>query len=147
MNTRFLRRIAAVMVAVIAAAILAYFWRQGTPYQDRFYSPNGQFYIQKYSTGGSFRGASVGGGSDMIDGYIRIYSSDGRLIHEQFHTFIRDMNPTWSDREVFLPAENGVILIQLPQSAGQESGRTSRAVTTPTSRPVPVIPLTRTLTP
>ena len=23
-------------------------WREGTPYQTRFYSPNGRYYVQKY---------------------------------------------------------------------------------------------------
>jgi hypothetical protein len=134
---RYFRRLSIVMVAVILVAVAAYYWHRGILYQDRFYSPNGRFYIQKYSTGGRFRVASVGGGSDMIDGYIRIYSSDDRLIHEHFQTFIRDIEPDWDERQVFFTGEKGVFSISLPEATGVTYGRTSRARATPTSRPVP----------
>ena len=118
MNTRSLSRRPIVTVAVISVAVVAYFWCRARPYQDRFYSPNGHFYIQKYSAGGGFKVASVGGGSDMIDGYIRIYRSDDRLIHERFHTFIRDIRPVWDGHHVLLTGcAEGVISIPLPEAA------------------------------
>ena len=79
-------------------------WRQGTPYQDRVYSPNGQYYVQKYSnlTPGRFIGVMPGQGSDTIDGYIRLYTANGTLVHERFETFIRDIKPVWVERKVYL---------------------------------------------
>ena len=92
------------LLVVAAVAVSFHLWHSGSPYQDRYYSPNGQYYIQKYHnlSLNSFRTAMPGQGSDMIDGYIRLYDSRGRLLHERFATFIRDIEPVWGGRKLFL---------------------------------------------
>ena len=92
------------LLLVVVGAGGYLWWRQGTPYQDRIYSPNRQYYIQKYSnlTLSRFIGVMPGQGSDTIDGYIRLYAADGTLIHERFETFIRDIRPVWDGRNVYL---------------------------------------------
>jgi hypothetical protein len=93
-------------------------WHGGSPYQDRYYSPNGRFYMQKYSnfTLSRLSAASVGGGSDMIDGFIRIFDSKDKLVHEEFHTFIRDIEPAWDTNSVFILGCDDPILVALPAS-------------------------------
>ncbi len=46
--------------------------------------------------------AMPGQGSDMIDGYVRIFDKDGNLISERFVYFIRDVEPVWSGNKVYL---------------------------------------------
>ena len=79
-------------------------WKRGVPYQDRVYSPNGRYYVQKYSnlTPNQFIGAMPGQGSDAVDGYIRLYAANGTLLHERFETFIREIKPSWVGRKVYL---------------------------------------------
>jgi len=93
----------ALLLCVIGAASF-FFWKQGTPYQQPYWSPNGQYYVQKYSNVMLSRFASTmpGQGSDAIDGYIRLYDKNGKLIHERFEAFIRDVKPTWAGSKVYL---------------------------------------------
>jgi hypothetical protein len=72
-----------------------YLWKQGTPYQPPFWSPNKQYYVQKYSNFTPLRllAAMPGQGSDTIDGYVRLYRRDGTLLHERFVIFVRDVEP------------------------------------------------------
>jgi len=81
-----------------------YLWRRGTPYQRRYWSPNKQYYVQKYSnvTLSGLSGRGPGQGSDAIDGYIRLYDKNGKLIHERFEVFIRDIEPLWVGNRVYL---------------------------------------------
>jgi hypothetical protein len=44
----------------------------------------------------------LGHGSDRINGYIRLYDKDGRLIDERFVFFIRDIDPLWAGTRVHL---------------------------------------------
>ncbi|NTW48635.1 MAG: hypothetical protein HGB19_02655 [Chlorobiales bacterium] len=95
-----------IVTGVLITAIVVGFmvWKQGTPYQSRYYSPNHRYYVQKYHTVSlsSFMMAMPGQGSDMIDGYIRLYDQNDRMVYERFETFIRDVKPIWAGREVFL---------------------------------------------
>ena len=86
---RKLRRLI-VLALVLALAWPAYrMFYAGVPYRDREYSPNGQFYVQKYRL---YRWDSwiprmgmPGGGSDYlydIDGYIRVYTAAGKFLGE-----------------------------------------------------------------
>lgn len=79
-------------------------WKRGTPYQAPFWSPNGDFYVQKYSnpTLSGLRSAMPGQGSDAIDGYIRLYDRNGKLLGERFEFFIRDIDPLWAGNKVYL---------------------------------------------
>jgi hypothetical protein len=93
------------VVLIVAGAVGYRLWRHGTPYQPPRFSPNGRYYVQKFSnvTLPRLLPAMAGqGGSDRIDGYIRLYDKDGRMIHERFEHFIRDVEPLWTDRRVFL---------------------------------------------
>ena len=75
--------------------------------------------MQKYSnfTLSGLSVASVGGGSDMIDGYIRIFDSGDKLLHEEFHTFIRDVEPAWDEDSVFILGCDDPIIVELPESS------------------------------
>jgi hypothetical protein len=81
-----------------------FFWKKGTPYQQPYWSPNGQYYVQKYSnlTLSRFVSTMPGQGSDAIDGYIRLFDKNGKLLHERFAYFIRDVRPIWAGNKVYL---------------------------------------------
>ena len=91
----------ALIIAVSAAG--AVLWSRGTPYQDPYWSPNREYYVQKYSNVTLSRLInSAGAGSDAVDGYIRVYDKHGNLIHERYESFIRDIEPLWSGNKVYL---------------------------------------------
>ena len=97
------RGVAAVLVAgVVVLGVLL--WKRGTPYQLPFRSPNGDYYVQKYSnsTLARLRPSMPGQGSDGVDGYIRLYDRNGKLLRERFEFFIRDVKPLWSEDKVYL---------------------------------------------
>jgi len=91
------------LLCVIATASF-FLWKKGTPYQQPYWSPNGQYYVQKYSnlTLSRFVSTMPGQGSDTINGYIRLYDKNGKLIHERFAVFIRDVEPMWAGNKVYL---------------------------------------------
>ena len=103
MNRRLKITIFTVMVLVLLFMML-YAWYQGTPYQERFHSPNKAYYVQKYKTLSlnNFRVAMPGQGSDSVDGFIRLYNQQGNLLHQRYETFIRDIEPVWSGQNIFL---------------------------------------------
>ncbi len=98
------RKFVIIAALVLVAGVLGFFWwKRGTPYQERCWSPNGQYYVQKYSNvSPSGLIGSPGHGSDAIDGYIRLYDKNGKLLHERFQTFIRDIKPAWAGNKVYL---------------------------------------------
>ena len=99
------RRIALVFVALLIAVSAAgvVFWSRGTPYQDPYWSPNREYYVQKYSNFTWRRLINTAGaGSDAVDGYIRVYDKNGNLLHERYESFIRDIEPLWSGNKVYL---------------------------------------------
>ena len=92
-------------VLLFGVGTFCYFvWKKGTPYQTAFWSPNNQYYVQKYSnlTPSRFIPAMPGQGSDTIDGYVRLFDKNGKLIDEVFVTFIRDVEPVWVGNKVYL---------------------------------------------
>jgi len=93
-----------VLLLCVAGVALFFFWKKGTPYQRPYWSPNGQYYVQKYSnvTLSRFVPTMPGQGSDAIDGYIRLYDKNGKLIDERFADFIRDVEPIWAGNKVYL---------------------------------------------
>jgi hypothetical protein len=107
MSRRPSRNVALLGVALLAVVVMfiAYRnWKVGAPYQAPSWSPTGQYYVQKFSnpTISGLVPGMPGQGSDAIDGYIRIYNKNGRLIHERFERFIRDVVPLWDGNRVFL---------------------------------------------
>ncbi len=95
----------ALLVSISIILVLCFLiWKKGTPYGERYWSPNGRYYVQKYSNLTPWRLLPVmpGQGSDAIDGYIRLFDKNGTLIHEHFETFIRDIQPVWAGKEVYL---------------------------------------------
>ena len=93
-----------VLLLFVIGAASFFFWKKGTPYQQPYWSPNGQYYVQKYSnvTLSRFVSTMPGQGSDTINGYIRLYDKHGKLIHERFAVFIRDVRPLWAGNKVYL---------------------------------------------
>jgi hypothetical protein len=93
-----------VLLLFVIGAASFFFWKKGTPYQQPFWSPNGQYYVQKYSniTFSRFVSTMPGQGSDATDGYIRLYDKNGKLIHQRFAYFIRDVKPIWAGNKVYL---------------------------------------------
>jgi hypothetical protein len=94
--------VVALLVAVAAGLTGLDWWKRGTPYQEPFWSPNRQYYVQKYSNWVPVVVQGSRRGSDAIDGYIRLYDSTGNLIAERFETFVRDVEPLWVGDKVYL---------------------------------------------
>jgi hypothetical protein len=94
--------VAALVLAVAMGSIGLFRWKRGTPYQEPFWSPNRQYYVQKYSNWVPVVVQGNRRGSDAIDGYIRLYDSKGTLIAERFETFVRDVEPLWVGDKVYL---------------------------------------------
>jgi hypothetical protein len=92
------------VLVVIAIAATYRSWKRGTPYQPASWSPNGNYYVQKFSnlTFSRLVPGMPGHGSDSVDGFIRLYDRNGHLIHERFVHFIRDIEPLWAERRVYL---------------------------------------------
>ena|SRR5215831_5925208 len=100
-----LKKILAVVLLAAALSVWGFFaWKRGTPYQSPYWSPNGAFYVQKYSNPSPFSSvtATPGQGSDSIGGYIRLYDRAGKMLHERYVPFSRDVEPLWSGNRVFL---------------------------------------------
>jgi hypothetical protein len=89
-----------VLLVGVAAGVL---WKRDTPYQAPYWSPNRQYYVQKYARSSRLPLPTLPGqGSDAVDGYIRLYDNKGTLIHERSESFIRDIEPLWSGNKVYL---------------------------------------------
>lgn len=98
--------LASIVVASVGFAV----WKRGTPYGDPYWSPSGWHYVQKYSnvTVSTFLPAMPGQGSDGIDGYIRLFDRDGRLLEERFRTFLRDVEPRWTRDSVYFLGDGDI---------------------------------------
>jgi hypothetical protein len=92
------------VVACLLIVVAFRFWKAGTPFQARAWSPNQRYYVQKYANWGPscIVPAGPGQGSDTVGGYVRLYSRDGRMLHERFARFSRDIQPVWSREKVYL---------------------------------------------
>ncbi len=104
-GTKQQKRLLAFLLVLAAVGVLGFvLWKRGTPYQQPYWSPNGKYYVQKYSNATLFGLLPVprGHGSDGVNGYIRLYDRNGSLIHEKFESFIRDVDPLWTRNKVYL---------------------------------------------
>lgn len=93
------------MIALCASVFAGFqTWKRGTIYQEKYWSPNGLFYVQKYRNWSimSCVPAMPGSGSDSISGYIRLYDASHHLLDETYISFSRDVRPIWNKREVYL---------------------------------------------
>lgn len=90
-----------VLLLLLAGVGGFFFWKQGTPYQERYWSPNREYYVQKYTNLNVLSWAG-GHGSDAAGGYVRLYRKDGVLLHERFVSFSRDVDPVWVGSKVYL---------------------------------------------
>jgi hypothetical protein len=88
------------LIATLLAGFL--YWKQGEPYQTAYQSPNGQYYIQKYTVVFPFGIAGPGQGSDAAGGYIRLYNRNGQMLKERRQEFFRDIRPVWAKEKVYL---------------------------------------------
>ena len=94
-----------VIVLPLMTAFAGYkIWHSGSAYGDREYDKSGQYYFQRYSTIGpsAFQMSMPGGGSDSIDGFIRLYDSRGNLLNEYFTVYLLGIQPTWLDDSLWL---------------------------------------------
>ncbi|KAF3997385.1 hypothetical protein [Glaciimonas immobilis] len=76
-------------------------WHEGTPYGKKIYSPNNEFYYQRYRVFTPeewvpFALPGSAGFSDK-DGYVRAYSADGKLIGEVFADGVPRAVVFWTD--------------------------------------------------
>ena len=81
-----------------------FYWRKGTPYREPYWSPNNQFYVQRYSnwTPSSLYPA-MPGQSGAADGYVRLHDKNGKLIREEFVNGIEYLNePYWKGNKVYI---------------------------------------------
>ncbi len=101
---RHKRWIAAAALLLVASLASFFLWKRGTPYQQPYWSPNHQYYVQKYSNLmlSNLLPGMPGHGSDAIGGYIRLYDKNGKLLHERLQNFIRDIDPVWAGNKVYL---------------------------------------------
>ena len=88
------------LVAIVFAGFV--YWKQGEPYQTAYRSPNGEYYIQKYTVAMPFGMAGPGQGSDAAGGYIRLFNRSGKMLHERRQDFFRDIRPVWAREKVYL---------------------------------------------
>ena len=91
----------------------------GTVFTDPVWSPNRQYYSQKYRTLtlSSFSAVSPGGSSDNVDGYIKIYDKHGRVLFSKFYTYLEGKELRWHGNQVFVLGGDEDQVWGLPSSA------------------------------
>lgn len=96
------RKVTAIVLSAVLIAVSAvygiYCWAEGEPYQERFVSPNREYYVQKFVVSLPFPGQ----GSDTASGFIRLFTKDGRMLKQRRQSFLRDIKPVWSQEKVYL---------------------------------------------
>jgi len=94
---------------LVCAGMASYFlWKRGTPYSSPDWSPNGQYYIQRYRvvTISGFIPSTPGNGSDNIEGYVRLFDKEGNCLEEVFISYlVREMRPVWHGNKVYAVSE------------------------------------------
>jgi hypothetical protein len=82
------------------------------------HNPSGTFSLRYYQSFNPFKTEwSMPGGSACKPFWIRLYSKDGEKLNELYTTNCRmEMDPLWSENEVFLP--DGVTVWKLPAHIG-----------------------------
>ena len=113
------------MIVLIAIAILVAntIWKRGSPFGKPCYSPNHDYYVQRYQNLNLIAllvGIGMPGqGSDSFVGYSRLYDRKGKLMHEIFGDLVHGPSPLWLDTEVTLYAGNDYDVVQLPTTVGE----------------------------
>ena len=125
-----------IMVLPILTTFAGYkVWHTGSAYGDREYDESGQYYFQRYSTIGSsaFQMSMPGGGSDSIDGFIRLYDSKGNLLNEYFTVYLLGIKPTWLDNSLWLMGTSDEITwpLQTQATKAREQGGADQPATAP----------------
>jgi len=110
----------AVTVALLLCIGVYRMWRSSATLIPGWtsHSPDGRFRIEFYRvwTMSGWLGTPPGQGSDAIDGFIRLYRSDGTLLQETYRNFLRGYEPRWSDDEAYFPGDGPVW--KLPETKG-----------------------------
>ena len=109
----------AVGLLVCAGMILFIVWKRGAPYQTPDWSPNREYYVQKYHnlTLSSFTPAMPGNGSDNIDGYIRIFDKNGNCLYEKFYTYLVGKEVRWYKNQVYVMGSDDDEIWTLPSNS------------------------------
>lgn len=106
------RRIAALalLVCVLSSVALFRLWKRGTPWGEREWSPNGEYYIQRFAnwTPAAYFPRPPGDGPSY-DGYVRLYTRRGRLLYESYQPHNRYVEAGWSGREAYLLLGLGMV--------------------------------------
>ena len=120
---------------LIALPVLAYFtyknWHEGTPYGGKKYSPNKEFYYQRYKVFTIDEWIPYvpmpGGGSDSlfyVDGYVRVYTAAGDFVGEAYANGMPMAHVFWArNKLIVMDGENnanddeGIII--LPRSSSE----------------------------
>ncbi|MES2438159.1 MAG: hypothetical protein V4584_03795 [Verrucomicrobiota bacterium] len=79
-------------------------WRySAAPFGPRRWSPDHRHYVQDYQTFtlNPFRFMKAGNGADNVDGFIRLYRADGRLLEETHRNGLTKYQIFWSDDAVY----------------------------------------------
>lgn len=94
---------------LFCAGAASYFvLKRGTSYSSPFWSPNGQYYIQRYQvlTISGFTPSMPGSGSDNIEGYVRLFDKNGNCLEEIFISYLaREMHIVWDENKVYPVSE------------------------------------------
>lgn len=79
-----------------------------------------------------------GNGSGSIDGFIRLYDSNGNLLNEHFTKYLLGVEPTWLDDSLWLMGTPGEISFPLKiQPRNMPNKSTSKPKVTQPTRIVP----------
>ena len=107
---RIRRPIAGVALLACSLGFLALFmrWKQGTPWGEREWSPDRRFYVQRYANGSvsSYLPRPPGDGP-LHDGYVRLFTREGRLLREAYYRDNRYVLPAWSGDTLWLETGSG----------------------------------------
>ncbi|MEB3212845.1 MAG: hypothetical protein VKL39_15940 [Leptolyngbyaceae bacterium] len=94
------------LVVISSLGVLGFqHWKKGSPFQEPIWSPNGEYYLQRYDNLTLDRLIPAfpgGGGSDRVNGYVRLFKKDGTLVQESFVYFNREIQWAWLDDEVHI---------------------------------------------
>ena len=108
---------------LITLPVIAYFsytnWHEGTPYEEKQYSPNKEFYYQLYKVFSIDEwipyASSPGGFSNGENGYVRAYTAAGDFMGETYAHGMPMAHVFW--------ARNKLIVMD-----GEESGKDGEGI-------------------
>ncbi|MFC5474536.1 hypothetical protein [Paraherbaspirillum soli] len=116
-----------ITLLVLASCFIYFRWHEGAPYDDKEYSPNKEFYFQRFkvfSLGEWIPGIRMPGqGGDALysmNGYVRVYSSDDKFIGEIYARAMPIAEIFWLDNKLIVNTGAGAMdggIIKLPKDA------------------------------